>query len=494
MKAKIALLIAATILLMLSTQGCKPSPRWGYLANSGSPVPIKGTYFFVGDAKVDRSFYTFTPTDPQHHLQWSTNRDAPKWVLDMMKGVGINVVMMSYWGSDIGSAPMQSTPGSYEKLFDEAALDHQVLILPAVEVASGLTHHYGIQGDDFLQKRLMDIIDRFITHPRNPNWPAQWAKVYDQRGRPRYAVQLIGVASNSEIDDRAFVKWLDTVAESVSAGLSDPIGFMIDPGLPDTSVPLNYTPYTPKPGVTPFQNAESFLAIQGFISEIQTPGIEFCDAIPYCDNNGLLPPNHPDGAENESKREMIAAKKRMRLAGWINAGLPVVVDVNPGFDGHYVWGAAGKPTGYWGDNAFYYDDYFRNYMSQLRGMGNVGITFNSWNQYTEGSVGIPSSRVPVPNMGTTTGHWDSVQFRWLKDMYTPDPRECNHVHYVDGGLTKYYVYGAICEHWQTFGHDGMPPSVTFGAPTTSEMDTPGGHGRMNRFTKEPLRRRLIWRP
>src|SRR5579859_872043 len=190
-----------------------------------------------------------------------------------------------------------------------------------------------------------------------------------------------------------------------------------------------------------------------------------------------------------ANREQIAAAKRNRLAGWISAGLPVVVDVNPGFDGHYVWGGLATtsscdrqsvcsegsfcnddhqchkqngdvvehpvscrkdgdcfdslcnvddhkchhPNGYWGDNAFYYDDYFRNYMSQLRGMRNVGITFNSWNQYTEGSVAVPSQRVPSPGEPQGTGYWDSVQFNWLKDMYAVDPRQCNHVHYVNGG-------------------------------------------------------------
>jgi hypothetical protein len=127
----------------------------------------------------------------------------------------------------------------------------------------------------------------------------------------------------------------------------------------------------------------------------------------------------------------------MRLAGWINAGLPVVVDVNPRFDGHYVWGAAGKPTGYWGDSAFYYDDYFRNYMSQLRGMGNVSITFNSWNQYTEGSVAVPSQRAPLKDeLPQGTGYRDSVQFNWLKDMYSADPRQCSHVHYINGGASS----------------------------------------------------------
>jgi hypothetical protein len=63
-----------------------------------------------------------------------------------------------------------------------------------------------------------------------------WAKVYDQDGQPRYAVQLIGVASNKAMTDYAFVAWLDTSANSVSQEVSVPIGFMIDPGLEDFKV------------------------------------------------------------------------------------------------------------------------------------------------------------------------------------------------------------------------------------------------------------------
>ena len=323
-------------------------------------------------------------------------------------------------------------------------IDRHISILPSVEVASELRKNYA--QNDFVKNRVLDLIHRYLTpqpdrrHPRNASWPAVWAKVYDQHGQPRYAVQLIGVASNKMITGHDFVSWLDTLAESVSQGLSAPIGFMIDPGLEQTMV-SNGMGYTPKPGLTPASDACSFLAIQGFISEIQTPELVFCNATPYCDNNGLLPADHPPGADNKPNREQIAADKRKRLAGWIGVGLPVVVDVNPGYDGHYIFGGVVPHTnsctrqagcvigicasdnqchfgtGYWGDNAFYYDDYFRNYMSQLRGMGNVGITFNSWNQYTEGSVAVPAFRVPFPNIAQGTGHWDSVQFNWLKDIY-----------------------------------------------------------------------------
>jgi hypothetical protein len=560
MKPKTATRIGAVAVFMLSILGCAPSPRWGYLANSGSPVPIKGVYFFTGDAWPGQPSYTFTPKDAPTHLHWTSCADRPsctdkpncahfpdcadnaKHVLDMMASAGINVIIMSYWGSDIGSAPMQSTEEAGDLLFD-AAVDHHIPILPAVEVASGLPNHYA--QDDFVQKRLLHLIDRYLMHPAKSGWPAQWARVYDQSGQARYAVQLIGVASNGDIDAKAFVGWLDTLAESVSDKLPAPIGFVIEPGIgkytPNPALPGNSSP-------TRFQDARSFLAIQGFLSEIDNPKVPMCKETPWCDNNGLLPADYPHGASYPN-REGIAAEKRKRLAEWIRAGLPVVIDVNPGFDGHYVWGGTVKTSscakqsdctrgafcnddhmcqlrnggiivehtepctqdsdcgghrcnaedhlchfenGYWGDNAFYYDDYFRNYMSQLRGMGNVGITYSSWNQYTEGPVGVPSLRVPAPGKPQDTGDWDSVQFNWLKDMYAVDPRQCNHVHYVDGGRTKFYVYGAICEHWQALSYDGWPPSVTVGEPTSSEMDTPGKHGRMNRFSKDQHKSAIYW--
>src|SRR5215471_7757674 len=159
MKPKIASLIGIIAVFLLSTLGCGPihrppdtaspstngsaiSPRWGYLAKSGSPVPIKGVYFFTGDAKPDnQALYTFTPVDGLTHLRWTSDANARKSVVDMMGSVGINVITMSYWGDDIGSAPMQSTEQAGDLLFDEAAL-HNIPVLPAVEVASGLPNHY----------------------------------------------------------------------------------------------------------------------------------------------------------------------------------------------------------------------------------------------------------------------------------------------------------------------------------------------------------------
>jgi hypothetical protein len=104
----------------------------GYLANSGSPVPIKGTYFFTGDAKPDRSLYTFMPVDARH-LHWQTDKYAPGFVVDTMESVGINVVVMSYWGFDqINSAPMQSTEEAGDLLFD-AAIGRHISILPLLK-------------------------------------------------------------------------------------------------------------------------------------------------------------------------------------------------------------------------------------------------------------------------------------------------------------------------------------------------------------------------
>ena len=97
-----------------------------------------------------------------------------------------------------------------------------------------------------------------------------------------------------------------------------------------------------------------------------------------------------------------------------------------------------RNTGYWGDNATYYDDYWRNYMSQMKGMGNVGITYSSWNAFTEGGTAMPAHRVErvytakgeehdsygnFNRPSRSDGSWDYVRYNWLADLYSVDPRK-----------------------------------------------------------------------
>jgi hypothetical protein len=140
----------------------------------------------------------------------------------------------------------------------------------------------------------------------------------------------------------------------------------------------------------------------------------------------------------------------------------VILDVSNGFDGRAVWATSDGGTGFWGDNMDYTDDRWRNWLSELKGLGIKGITFDTWNGYTEGYAATP-----------TREHGVTV-YRWLTDLFEPPLWDCSHMHYVNGAPT-WRVYGAICEKWMQLGADR-----TFGAPTSEELAT--AHGRVSHFT------------
>ena len=75
------------------------SANWGYLVGpNGAPVPIKGTYFFPGDAYPDTSTYTFYPISTQKfNLTWS-QPSSGSLILNQMSAAGVNVIVMSYYG------------------------------------------------------------------------------------------------------------------------------------------------------------------------------------------------------------------------------------------------------------------------------------------------------------------------------------------------------------------------------------------------------------
>ena len=71
--------------------------------------------------------------------------------------------------------------------------------------------------------------------------------------------------------------------------------------------------------------------------------------------------------------------KRSFLQGWIDQGIPVFLDVAPGYDARHVF--KGSPR--WG-----HTDQWRNALSQLRSLRIKGIAFNCWYGYTEGMVAV----------------------------------------------------------------------------------------------------------
>jgi hypothetical protein len=138
----------------------------------------------------------------------------------------------------------------------------------------------------------------------------------------------------------------------------------------------------------------------------------------------------------------------------------MILDVSNGFDGRIVWKDGGP--GFWGDNMDYSDDRWRNWLSELKGPGIRGIVMDTWNGYTEGYAAAP------------TREHGSIVYNWLTDLFEPDPRECSHMHYVNGVRT-FRVYGAICEKWVQLGADR-----SVGSPVSPEM--PSGHGRVQQFS------------
>lgn len=238
--------------------------QWGRLANAGfEDDRLKAVYFFAGSwkfgtdpfwARQDYEFptprndmvYTVWPEDGRH-LNWKDSAADRAFAVDEMVGVGTNVVVMSYWGargSDrwAGSAPMQTSTHAHDELFD-AVLDQPLLIMPAIESTAGTPDgrsHSFVFSDDFpgvpgnpapaLVEQLIDLIQRYLLHPRDPGWPGKWAQMFDSTGAPRYAVNILHVASRHLPDDAdaEFAAGFDAVANRVLQLTGIPLGFTLD--------------------------------------------------------------------------------------------------------------------------------------------------------------------------------------------------------------------------------------------------------------------------
>ncbi len=137
---------------------------------------------------------------------------------------------------------MQTSTKAHDELFD-AVVNRSLLIMPAIESANGTvdgaSHSY-VFSDDFpgtpgnpapaLVEQLVDLIDRYLLHPRNPEWPAKWAQMFDSAGSPRYAVNILHVASRhlAADADAEFAAGFDAVANVVLERTGIPIGFTVD--------------------------------------------------------------------------------------------------------------------------------------------------------------------------------------------------------------------------------------------------------------------------
>jgi hypothetical protein len=382
-----------------------PSPLWGFIANPGfEGRSVKSAYFFAGNWKFGKAwyeypvrandgFYTLHPSDARH-LGWSESQANRDFALGAMLAAGLNVIKLSYWGQPGTDrwaywAPMQSSTQAHNQVFD-TALAHNLLISPCIESAAATNFdpdtkqpipignpptHLGnspayIFADDFpgsadnpapgLIVQIEDLIDRYLKRPSNPQWPSRWLQLFDSSGKKRYVISIIQARSNQPgVKDQAFAQGLDLVADAISKSRQVDIGFVLDP-LPGDG-------YSPTPSAKGFLAAtRSFLAIESFISEI---------AFGTDDLRNLL------------------GFKYLLVDNWVQSGVPFILDISPGYDAHIIFPP--KPPNI--------DTYFRignneiwhNGQTQMitatAGANSIrGITFNTWNGYTEGYAAVPT--------------------------------------------------------------------------------------------------------
>jgi hypothetical protein len=430
------------------------NPLWGLLANPGfERRPMKSAFFFAGDWKFsgfidprcnnlpgfskfyeyctgpNDFFYTVHPSDARD-LGWSENLNFRRFALDRMVAAGVNVVNMSYWGkrgTDRWAywAPMQTSTFAHDELFD-VAVEKNLLIAPYIEDGActdcddpGTGQPRGGNSpafnfaDDFpgtqsdpspaLVDQIVDLVNRYLLYPEKPEWPARWARVYDQCGQKRYVISIIHASSRQPgVDDHLFAEGLDRVASKVAERTGGvQVGFTLDV-IPQ---PTGYYPTPDSAGRTPngLPSALSLLAIECFIPEISAAG--------GFRNNQPRPSGHVYGPGPRQGEPilidsldlgMLISWKGNFVRSWVETGIPVILDVAPGYDAHIVF-APPRPEDpialAWGNN-----NQWRNAQTKMIAFGVKGITINSWNGYTEAMAAVP------------TLEFNEANYLWLKSL------------------------------------------------------------------------------
>jgi len=444
-------------------------PEWRALLASPEldGQPVKGVYFFPGELQANVRLYTTHPLNPDDE-HWNSDPTGRTRVIDRMIASHVNTVVMSYWSNMPQWSPMflEPTSGlnpisdSVTKVLD-AVQGRPLVVIPAIEVGFDPAHpkipHWEFQKDfpppgggpvlPGLVSRIGQLAELFRGRMD------LWARLYDRKGEWRYAIQILHVCSDVPgTTDIQFANAFKDVAAQVQEIYHIPIGFMLDT-IADAE--CAYVASPSRAGSL-LEQQPSVLTVNGFVSEV------FSDKVingPRCfDPNWRNCQPHDNNVDNLEK---LADWKRRAVDDWVRTGLPVILDVSNGFDGRIVWSNNEEGTGFWGDNMNYTDDRWRNWMSELKGSGVKGITFDTWNGYTEGYAAVPSRE-----------HGQTV-YNWLIDLLEPDPRVCSHMHY-EAGVRTYRVYGAICDKWVQLGADRG-----FGAPVSSEVAS--ARGRVSYF-------------
>lgn len=392
------------------------SPDWGLLASAPfDHQQIKSVYFFAGNwrcchelppvqfyeypATPNEILYTVHPSDAWQ-LGWSERPEYRSQVLDMMMEAGANVVTMSYWGQPGTDrwaywAPMYASTLAHDQLFT-AAIDKNIFIMPAIESSDATigcgghspAYHFasdfpGSKSDPAPQlvTQIEDLIQRYLKTPTNPAWPSKWVQMYDRAGHKRYAINILHVASNrlGADEHERFARGFDQIAHKIFQDTGILVGFTLDllPAKHAVNIgncgtnTMVWDTFTPSPEKTgPYLRQQvSFLAVQAFIPEIWV---------------------------NQSSEADLIAYKSNYLQGWLSQRVPVLLDVSPGYDAHRVFPGSKR----YGQN-----EEWRTALSALHTAPIKGITFNTWNGYTEGYAAM-----------STLEYGDAV-FQWLQKLF-----------------------------------------------------------------------------
>jgi hypothetical protein len=502
-------------------------------------------------------------------------------IVGEIAGTGANVIFEQYSGVYTDRHFVDNTEAAFQSVFLASAQVNGPQIIPSLEA----TFQCGgnCPGDakpvfdparDIAPNSKVgtDWIVHLVNAIKATGRQDKWAQIFDSSGTPRYAIQIAQATSvNLKAgEDAKYFEALNDLQLAVWRQTGGTlIGFILTPVEDDA----NYSLIRSNPDrVADLRACISCLAVLPYVSEISRVSQE-CEAEAPQTLPGSTPPVPFRGfidcnyANDGVGIRNLARFKKDRTKLWVNSGNPYYLDLDGGYDAHLVFNPSNALPGrrwagtLWGETAYLYDAW-RNSQSELKGHqgdGNgapAGIVYNSWNGYTEVAVAVDSThlawnpsttfcqpgyceslKAPYP-WGYPGGPSDTQRWRtdynfhdirrtWLKDVFSVDPRLCDH-YYYENGQRKFHVFGAICEkftekygeygplgvpagnayqqgnwavenfeygqiYWNNTGAHEMHGGIyakyktllqsgrILGAPLTDELSTPDTVGRYNHF-------------
>ena len=164
----------------------------------------------------------------------------------------------------------------------------------------------------------------------------------------------------------AFARGFDAIAEAILEATELDIGFVLDAAMRPSGFSGDYYTTSSYPDCNAdagdaLRQQKSILAILAYAQE------------------GMLLLGSPED-------ERVKCKRRY-LKNWAATGIPVFMDLTVGYDGHLVFPRTPYgPSKLWGNNASW-----RTEMLKIQPDDFPGVSFTTWNGYTEGYAVVPTT-------------------------------------------------------------------------------------------------------